>query len=217
MLRILLILSIIHLVRPIQIQQRYSIGDQFTYEENRTTTTVNLFTEEKTTKQQQTIYTERIVELDDSLTNSNRGEVEKSYSFVQFTPSDECATQRLLSKRFRETFQRVVESSSIQYVVGQRWKDKTSFNLDRYTTVIRIYGSEEYHTEVIVFDMEILGAIELLEYQRPAHFLVRKEVDVETGILLSEQIIQQITVNDNRKTDVIVKKLIQRQTSSDAQ
>lgn len=214
MLQILLILFLTPFIGTIQIQQRYSVGDQFTYEENRTRTTVNLFTREKMIEKQQTIYTERIITIDDSLTNSNIGEIEKTYNFVQFTPSDEYTTQHLLSNRFHEIFQPVVELSNIEYAVGQRWIDKTNLNLDRYTTVVRIYQNEEYHTKVIVFDMEILGAIELLEYQRPAHFLVTKEVDVETGILLLEQTTQQITVNDNRKTDVIVKKLIQRLTNT---
>lgn len=215
MLKMLLIIFLCtSIVRSIQVQRRYSVGDQFIYSENRTRTTINLFTREKTIVKQEMIYTELIVKIDDLPSDSTTVEIEKLYSFAQFIPSDECATQRLLSKRFREHFQPAVESTSIQYAVGQRWKDTTNGNLDRYTTVVRIYPSEEYHTEVIVLDMEILGAIELLEYQSPAHFLVTKEIDIETGILLLEQTTQQMTVNDKRRTDVIVKKLIQRQTDS---
>lgn len=218
MLRILWIIFVFtSTVRSIQVQRRYSIGDRFIYSENRTKTTINLFTGEKTIAEQELIYTELIVKIDGRPFDSDDVEIEKIYSFVQFTPSDQCATQRLLSQRFREHFQPAVESTSIQYAVGQRWKDTTNANLDRYTTVVRIYPSEEYHTTVIVLDMEILGAIELLQYQSPVHFLVTKEIDVETGILLLEQATRQTTSNGKRRTDVIVKKLIQRKTDNHSQ
>ena len=104
----------------VQIQNRYIFGDKFTYAENKSSTTVDLLTGEKKVEQEETIYTEHIVELADPLTNTS-AEIEKTFTFVRFTPPNERATRRLLSQVIRENFQKELELSLSQYSVGDRW------------------------------------------------------------------------------------------------
>jgi hypothetical protein len=198
------------IVGSVQVQNRYSLGDKLTYAENKTSTTVNLLTGETTVKQEETIYTEHIVELDDPLTNANV-EIEKIYSFVRFTPADERAARRLLSQVTRGNLRKVVDSPS-DFSIGDRWKDKLVENTDRYTIVTCIYNSDEYDTEVIIFDVEFIGTISVLTYGTPVHSWIKKEVDVQTGVLLFKEEINKSTIINNRKTEVIVKKLIKRKT-----
>ncbi len=199
------------MVELVRIQNRYSLGDKFTYAENKTTTTVNLFTGETKVEKEETIYKEDIVELEDPLTNAD-AEIEKTYSFVRFTPPDERKARRLLSQRTREKFQKPFATSLSQYSVGDRWSDKVITGLEKHHIITRIYESDEYDTEVITVDTETIGTIKLFSYQTPNHYLVTQEVDVETGILLFEETIHRLTVIDERKTDITVKKLIKRET-----
>lgn len=198
------------IVGSVQVQNRYSLGDKLTYAENKTSTTVNLLTGETTVKQEETIYTEHIVELDDPLTNAN-GEIEKIYSFVRFTPADERAARRLLSQITRENLEKAVDSP-YDFSISDRWKDKLVENTNRYTIVTRIYNSDEYDTEVIIFDVEFIGTISVLTYDTPVHSWIKKEVDLQTGVLLFKEEINKSTIINNRKTEVIVKKLIKRKT-----
>jgi hypothetical protein len=187
------------------------LGDKFTYAQNKTSTTVNLYTGGKKVEGEETIYTEHIVELEDPLTNAS-AEIEKRYSFARFTPPNERESRRLLSQRTRENFQKIVDSSLNEFSVGDRWTDKILTNVERHNTITRIYDSDEYDTEVMTIDMELVGTIEILGYKTLTHIMTTTDIDVETGILLSEESIHRYTVIDDRKTAITVKKLIKRET-----
>jgi hypothetical protein len=71
----------------VQVKNKYSLGDKFTYSENKTSNKIDLFIGKKYIQQQETIYTEHIVELENPITNTS-AEIEKTYSCVRFTPSN---------------------------------------------------------------------------------------------------------------------------------
>ena len=207
------ILAATSIAASVQVQNRYSLGDKFTYAENKTITTIELLTEKKTAKQEETIYTLRVVELEDKKNNIS-AEVEKIYTMVRFTPTDQRAERRLLSTRSREEFNELVNPSS-EWSVGSRSINKVVDGIVRQYLVTRIYESEEYNTEVITFDVETTGSLEFLGYNSMLHRLETKEIDVETGILLSQESVQKITAINDRTIGVTVQKLIKRETAHD--
>lgn len=208
---VVLLASIIGSVR---VQHRYSLGDKFTYSENQTKTTINLFTGEKTVEQKETIYTEIVIELDDPLTNAT-AEVEKTYSFVRFTPPDERASRRLLTQRTRELLTTIVMPLSNEYSVGKLWTDTVYGGIEGKLMITRIYKSDEYKTKVIDFDIDAAGTISALGYKMPIHYLETKGIDIETGLLLFQESIHRHTIHDKRNTDITVIKLIKRETHTD--
>ncbi|CAF3837619.1 unnamed protein product [Adineta steineri] len=199
------------IIASVQIQNRYLLGDKFTYAENQSITTIDILTGEKKVQQQEAIYIEHIVELNDPLTNTS-AEIEKTYKSVRFTPPDERADRRLLSQRTREFFQKEIELSISEYSVGQRWFTKSITNLDKLITVTRIYENDEYNTEAISFDIETVGSITTLGHTIPHHYWIKRDIDVETGAVLSEETIKKTTVIYLRTTDITTRKLIKRET-----
>ena len=156
----------------------------------------------------------RVVELEDKKNNIS-AEIEKIYTMVCFTPTDRRAERRrLLSTRTREEFNELVNPSS-EWSVGSRSINKVVDGIVRQYLVTRIYESEEYNTEVITFDVETTGSLEFLGYNSMLHRLETKEIDVETGILLSQESVQKITVINDRTIGVTVQKLIKRETAHD--
>ena len=155
----------------------------------------------------------RVVELEDKKNNIS-AEVEKIYTMVRFTPTDQREERRLLSTRSREEFNELVNPSS-EWSVGSRSINKVVDGIVRQYLVTRIYESEEYNTEVITFDVETTGSLEFLGYNSMLHRLETKEIDVETGILLSQESVQKITVINDRTIGVTVQKLIKRETAHD--
>ncbi|CAF1304018.1 unnamed protein product [Adineta ricciae] len=198
-------------IASVHIQHHYRLGDTYTYAENKSTTTTDLLTGEINTQLEQSVYIIRIVELDDPLTNSS-AEYEKTYISARFTPADDRATRRLLSQHTREYFYKETEFSLPEYSIGNRWLMKSATNLDKLVTVTDIYESDEYDTEVIQFDIEIIGTIQSFNETIPNHYWIRKHLDLQTGMLLSEEITHKSTVIYSRLTDVTLKKLIKYQT-----
>jgi hypothetical protein len=195
----------------VRIKNQYSLGDKFTYFENRTTTTINLFTGEKKIQQEETIYTERIIKLEDPLTNTG-AEIEKTYSFARFIPSDEHAARRLLSESIREDFNSRIEWSLKPVSVGDRWTGELLPNIDGHITVTRIYDSDEFDTKVIKINSEAVGTLALSDHQAPTDLWITEDIDVETDTLLFRETIFKMTLREERKTVSAIKKLIKRET-----
>ncbi|UJR16247.1 hypothetical protein I4U23_003155 [Adineta vaga] len=187
--------------------------DKYTYAENKSSTMVNLLTGEKKVQYEETIYIIRIVELPDPITNIS-AEYEKTYTSVRYTPSDDRATRRLLSQRIREYFSNEIEFFLPEYSVGNRWLLKSLTNLDKLITITGIYESDKYGTEVITFDIEMVGTITSRGEAIPNHYWINKNMDVRTGTVLSEETIYKSTIVYSRMTNVTLKKLIKYETHS---
>jgi hypothetical protein len=192
------------------VRNEISIGDEFIYAENQTTTIVNILTGETTVTLVETICTERIAELE-YVNDDVKGEVEVVCTWARFTPPNEREQRRLLFDRTRKKLQEVVESPT-NLSVGDQWSEAISESINRYNTVARIYKNEEYDTEVVVVDTEIVGTPQFRAVEVPMHGHMTEEVDVQTGTNVLFESVMKATAKYNQITQIIVKKLIKGET-----
>ncbi|CAF1437802.1 unnamed protein product [Adineta steineri] len=164
------------------------------------------------TEHTETTYVEQIVELED-VTRGTSAEIEKTYTKVHISPPDERKQRRLLSTNTRENFEPKLKSSAKILAVGDRWKTEPMAGLVGYTTVTRIYDHQEYDTKVITLDIEVIGTLNTLGVQIPAHSWTTIDIDAETGITTYQETIMKRTVINSRRTNISVKKLLKRETS----
>ncbi|CAF3527316.1 unnamed protein product [Rotaria socialis] len=82
----------------VRVQHRYSIGGKFTYAENKATTTVNLLTGKTNITFQETICTERMVEVEDELRGTS-GEIKSKRSTIM----EKSSSNRSISKKSLST------------------------------------------------------------------------------------------------------------------
>ncbi|CAF3264872.1 unnamed protein product [Rotaria socialis] len=122
----------------VRVQHRYSIGGKFTYAENKATTTVNLLTGKTNITFQETICTERMVEVEDELRGTS-GEVEKSCTRARFIPPDKLAKTCILFSRTLDEL-KMLTNKSIDYSVGDNWSNKIMESTFIHATVTRLIG-----------------------------------------------------------------------------
>ncbi|CAF1400286.1 unnamed protein product [Adineta steineri] len=120
------------------------------------------------TEHTETTYVEQIVELED-VTRGASAEIEKTCIKVHISPPDERKQRRLLSTNTRENFEPKLKSSAKILSVGDRWKTESMAGLVGHTIVTRIYDNQEYGTKVITLDVEVIGTLNTLGQEVPAH------------------------------------------------
>ncbi len=201
---LLVLLLFVGDIDSVRVRNEISIGDEFIYADNITTTTVNTLTGETTVKLVEKICTKRIAELE-YINDDVNGEVEVVCTWARFTPPNERKQQRLLFDRTRKKLQEVVESPK-DVSVGDQWSDAISESMNGYYTVARIYKNEEYDTEVVVMDTDIVGTAQISGSEVPMHGHVTGEVDVQTGTNVLLEAVMKGTVEHNQVTQIIVKK-----------
>jgi len=197
-------------IDSVRVRNEISIGDEFIYAENKTTTIVNILMGETTVTLVETICTERIAELE-YINDDLKGEVEIVCTWARFTPPNERAQRRLLFDRTRKKLQEVVEFLT-NLSVGDQWSNAISESMNGHHTVARIYKNEEYDTEVVVVDTEIVGTVQVHALEVPIHGHMTREVDVQTGTYVLLEVVMKGTVEHNQVTQITVKKLIKRET-----
>ncbi len=207
---LLVLLLFVGDIDSVRVRNEISIGDEFIYAENQTTTIVNILTGETTVTLVETICTERIAELE-YVNDDVKGEVEVVCTWARFTPPNEREQRRLLFDRTRKKLQEVVESPT-NLSVGDQWSEAISESINRYNTVARIYKNEEYDTEVVVVDTEIVGTPQFRAVEVPMHGHMTEEVDVQTGTNVLFESVMKATAKYNQITQIIVKKLIKGET-----
>jgi hypothetical protein len=190
------------------VRNEISIGDEFIYAENKTTTIVNILTGETTVTLVETICTERIAELE-YINDDVKGEVEIVCTWARFTPPNKREQRRLLFDRTRKNLDEVVQPP-MNFSVGDQWSEAYSESINKFYTVARIYKNEEYDTEVVVVDMEVVGALGALSLEVPMHGHKTSEIDIKTGTIVLLEMVSKHTVGYNRVTEITVKKVMKR-------
>jgi hypothetical protein len=139
------------------------------------------------------------------------GEMEIVCTWARITPPNEREQRRLLFDRTRKKLPEFVKGST-NLSVGDQWSQAILDGIKRYCTVARIYKNEEYDTEVVVVDTEIVGTAQVRFPEVPIHGHMTGELDVQTGTHVLLEAVVKGTAKHNKITQITVKKLIKRGT-----